>query len=379
MQQLKRVAQFLTRDHTYVFLGTSALALVGIYCMTYLRSPWSFLNFALAQAVYFWLCAWVVLSVVALINKLVQWNSYAKKSLFVKPQVKRILRYLSYVTWALVLIALLDGPIFGLAYKIDVVTSLSSAPDDKFDAGLYVLFAAKNLFGAGILTTIELAVFGTLIAFVFAVLMCFLRILHPQPSDNDFIKFIKIVASGFTKVYSAVIRGTPMMVQGLIIYFFGFGLFKGSGMSATEIGQIWSFFVAGLVTISLNSTAYMMEVLRGGIEAVDAGQTEAARSLGMSQWQAMMKVVFPQGIKNAIPALSNELVINIKDSSVLSVIGVFDLMYATTTAAGIYFRQMEIYMVAAVLYLILTMTATRLLNIISKKLDVNAQTLPSSN
>ena len=102
--------------------------------------------------------------------------------------------------------------------------------------------------------------------------------------------------------------------------------------------------------------------------AVDAGQMEAARSLGMTHWQAMRKVVFPQGIKNAIPALTNELIINIKDSSVLSVIGVFDLMYATTTVAGVYYRQMEVYCVALVVYLILTLVASRLLEAFGKKL-----------
>ena len=111
-----------------------------------------------------------------------------------------------------------------------------------------------------------------------------------------------------------------------------------------------------------------MEVLRGGIESVDIGQTEAARSLGLSQWQAMRKVVFPQGIKFAIPGLSNELVINIKDSSVLSVIGTFDLMFATNTVAGIYWQQLQANMIAAVAYLILTMVATWLLNKLSRRL-----------
>ena len=81
-----------------------------------------------------------------------------------------------------------------------------------------------------------------------------------------------------------------------------------------------------------------MEVLRGGIESIDPGQAEAARSLGLSQWQAMRKVVFPQGIKNAIPALTNELIINIKDSSVLCVVGVSDLMFMTRSVAGIYYK-----------------------------------------
>ena len=130
------------------------------------------------------------------------------------------------------------------------------------------------------------------------------------------------------------------------------------GFSITEVNNIWSRFTAGLVVVSLNSTAYMMEVLRGGIESVDMGQMEAARSLGLSQWQAMIKVVFPQGIKFAIPGLSNELVINIKDSSVLSVIGVFDLTFAASTVAGIYYKQLNAYLVAAVAYLIMTAIAS---------------------
>ena len=124
----------------------------------------------------------------------------------------------------------------------------------------------------------------------------------------------------------------------------------------------------------------MVEVLRSGIGAVDPGQAEAARSLGLSQWQAMRKVVFPQGIKNSIPALSIELIINIKDSSVLSVIGVFDLMYATTTVAGVYYRQMEVYCVALVVYLCLTLIAGRLLDAFGKRLGAeHTEALPSSN
>ena len=191
--------------------------------------------------------------------------------------------------------------------------------------------------------------------------------------DNDLVRFLKVVGCGFAKVYSAVVRGTPMMVQSLLIYFAGFAALRGTGMSTTEISGIWSTFVAGLVTISLNSTAYMMEVLRGGIEAGDGGQAEAARSLGLSQWQAMTKVVFPQGIKNAVPALSNELVVNIKDSSVLSVIGVFDLMFSTTTVAGIYYRQLEVYVIATICYLILTMIASKLLSMLAKRLDAPAK------
>ena len=170
-----------------------------------------------------------------------------------------------------------------------------------------------------------------------------------------------------------------MMVQALIFYYAGFGIFKSTGMTVTEINQVWSFFISGLMTVSLNSTAYLAEVLRGGIESIDHGQTEAARSLGMSSWQTMLKVVFPQAVKNSIPAIGNEFIINIKDSSVLSVIGCMDLMYATTTVSGIYFKALETYCIAAVFYLILTYFSSLLMKSISRKLDTAVKEIPSSN
>ena len=235
-------------------------------------------------------------------------------------------------------------------------------------------YKSGDFFIRGIEITIALATFGTVIAFFLALLFVFLRIQTFDRVDNDLVRFFKSIGRGFATVYSTIVRGTPMMVQGLLIYYAGFTVLRGMGFETAQANQIWSTFTAGLVTISLNSTAYMMEVLRGGIESIDPGQAEAARSLGLSQWQAMRKVVFPQGIKNAIPALTNELIINIKDSSVLSVIGVFDLMYATTTVAGVYYRQMEVYCVALVVYLILTLVASRLLEAFGKKLG--AELLP---
>ncbi|MBQ9058285.1 MAG: amino acid ABC transporter permease [Atopobiaceae bacterium] len=379
---LGRIASFFKDDHRYVFLGTSAFALVGLWLAMQPRTPSSFLaqSYALEVVLYYLLVAWLVLSAVALVNKLIKWRDYGTSSPFVRESLRRMVRIASYVMWAIVCVFIVDRLGMGLVDLVRTSTQASSNPTDFLSSTVYMLSKSSSIFATGIITTIELATFGTIIAFFLALLMVFLRIQEIDRSDNDFIRFLKTVGSGFAKLYSTVIRGTPMMIQGMIIYFAGFGVLRGTGMSVSEIGAIWSTFVAGLVTISLNSTAYMMEVLRGGIEAVDSGQTEAARSLGLSQWQAMMKVVFPQGVKNAVPALSNELVINIKDSSVLSVIGVFDLMFATTTVAGIYFKQSEIYVVAAVCYLILTMTATWLLNKLSRRLTGAApRTLPSSN
>lgn len=372
MNKLQALRKFITGDHRYVFLGTSAIALVGIWFSMRPRRSMSFLAhaYAVEVAMYWFLVAWLVVSGIALVWKLTHWKTYDKTSPFVRPAAKTVERVLSYVVVAVTVVLFVDRTVMGLASIISVALAQDKNPNDFLGSIVYMLDKSAGIIAQGALITVELSVFGTLIAFALAILLVFVRIQKVDRSDNDAVRFFKTLGCKFAILYSTVVRGTPMMVQGMLIYFLGFNVLKGTGMTVTEIGGIWSTFVAGLVTISLNSTAYMMEVLRGGIEAVDPGQNEAARSLGLTQWQAMIKVVFPQGIKNAIPALSNELVVNIKDSSVLSVIGVFDLMFATKTVVGIYFKQVELYVVAAVVYLCLTAVASWLLGKFSHHLSV---------
>ena len=252
-------------------------------------------------------------------------------------------------------------------------------PQGFVDSMVYMSIKGKDMLVTGVWTTVRIALLGTAIAFVLAILLVFLRIQEPDRRDSGMMKALKWLANHFARFYVFVIRGTPMMVQALIFYYFGFNLFKKTGMTVTEINHVWSFFISGLCTVALNSTAYLTEVLRGGILAVDRGQTEAARSVGMTNWQTMTKVVFPQAVKNSIPAIGNEFIINIKDSSVLSVIGVMDLMYATKSVSGIYFRSLEIYCVAALLYLVLTWLSSLLLKWLGKKLDMPVRGIPSSN
>ena len=371
-----RFATWLRRDHRYVLLGTSAVALAGMWLSSQPRPAMSFLAhaFTVEVVMYYVLVAWLALSAVALVFKLMHWDTYAQVAPFVKSGARRVLRLGSYVIWVLAIVLFVDRAVMGFASAWTAAAASSGMPqDDMLTQILYMFQQGYATYLQGILTTIELAVFGTAIAFVLAMLLVFVRIQHIDRPDNDFVRFWKKVGVGFAKVYSTVVRGTPMLVQGVIIYYAGFGLFSGSGMSVSEINAVWSRFIAGLVVISLNSTAYMMEVLRGGIESVDKGQMEAARSLGLSQWQAMVKVVFPQGIRYAIPGLSNELVINIKDSSVLSVIGVFDLAFAASTIAGIYYKQLNAYLVIAVFYLIMTATASWLLGKLAKRLDAKTE------
>ena len=379
MERLRKIKSFLVDDHRYVFLTTSVVALIGIVFSSQGRSDQSFLAraYTVELAMYWFLMGWLILSAVALVMKLTHWKNYAEWSPFCKQPLVTLVRYLSYGVWAVTITLFVDRAVMGFLSVVSKALAQDKNPSDFLGSIVYMVDKSYGIIGQGILTTVGLSVFGTLIAFFLAILLVFLRIQTIDRSDNDAVRFFKVLGSGFAKLYSTVVRGTPMMVQGMLIYFAGFGLLRNSGMTVSEIGAVWSTFVAGLVTISLNSTAYMMEVLRGGIEAGDAGQTEAARSLGLSQWQAMIKVVFPQGVKNAIPALSNELVVNIKDSSVLSVIGVFDLMFATKTVVGIYFKQVELYVVAACCYLCLTMVASWLLGKFAKRLSVEPAAVTS--
>lgn len=364
---------FITRDHRYVYLGGSFIALLGLSMFYSAPSPYSFIPaqsvFGTALAAICWFFLGV--SAMALLVKWAYWNNYSS-TIMKRPLIVRVSRYLSYLDAAACALLVLDRFILKLTYIINAAIHADSNPTDTLSTMAYMAYNQRSLFAIGISYTVRLALFGTAIAFVLALLMVFLRIQEPDKRDNDFVKFLKIVANKFSRFYIFVIRGTPMMVQSLILYNAVFGLFKRTGMSVSDINRVWPLFLAGLVTISLNSTAYLAEVLRGGILAVDAGQMEAARSLGMTHWQAMRKVVFPQAIKNSLPAIGNEFIINIKDSSVLCVVGVSDLMFMTRSVAGIYYKGTECYLIAAIAYLILTYLSSLLLNAITKKLDTSA-------
>lgn len=386
MTQLRR---FVLEDHRYVYLGGSVMALIGLCLLGNAPNLYSYLvedsvGTTLSVIVY---CIYLAVSALALLVKWTHWKNY-ETTIFKHPMIVKVSRYLSYLLTAVLIITIFDRVILSFAALVAYCTGAESIPaNEEFLARMiYMSVKQKNLLIAGIWTTIRLAVLGTGIAFVLSMLMVFFRIQEPDKRDNDFVKFLKTIANKFASLYIFIIRGTPMMVQAMIIYYFGFGIFRDhTSMNPTEIGRYWSVFISGLVTISLNSTAYLAEVLRGGINGIDHGQMEAARSLGMTNWQAMMKVVFPQAIKNSIPAIGNEVIINIKDSVVLSVTGVMDLMGATKSVAGIYYTALDIFCVAAIVYLVLTWLSSALLKAIAKKMD-NSNTakaielgIPSSN
>ena len=376
---MKKLVNFIKRDHPYVYLSGAVLGALGIKMASMQPSQLSFLGSSPMLYIPAGICGlFILLALGALAVKLSHWKNFSATA-FKSPAMLRLSRYFSYVLWAAVLLLFIDRPLMSFAAMATDSFSAEKMPSDFVPSMLYLLHNGASFFRMGIWTTVRIALLGTLIAFVLALFMVTLRIQKPDRQDNDLVRFLKYIGSRFASIYITVIRGTPMMVQALIFYYAGFNIFKGIGMSVTEINQIWRFFISGLITVSVNSTAYLAEVLRGGIESIDHGQTEAARSLGMTGWQTMLKVVFPQAVKNSIPAIGNEFIINIKDSSVLSVIGCMDLMYATTSVSGIYFKALETYCIAAVFYLIMTYFSSLLMKAISRKLDTNVKELPSSN
>ena len=171
------------------------------------------------------------------------------------------------------------------------------------------------------------------------------------------IKPLKIIAVA----YIEIIRGTPMILQIFIVYA-GAEPFFGMDLSALQ---------AAFIAIALNSAAYVSEIVRAGIDAVDKGQMEAARSLGMKKSTAMILIVVPQALRNILPAIGNEFVAVIKESSMASVVGVGELMYAAKIVQGSTYRSLEPLIVAAGFYFILTFTLGRVISLIERRMKVS--------
>jgi len=212
--------------------------------------------------------------------------------------------------------------------------------------------------GVGI--TMLLALIGTIIGLLIGLIN---GIIKTMPSSkNKVVAFIQKVINVIISIYVEVFRGTPMMVQAMVIYW---------GYAYATGGETLDLIVSGIIIVSINTGAYMSEIVRGGIISIDNGQKEGAMSIGMNHFQTMTKVILPQVLRNILPSVSNEFVINIKDTSVLNVIGVTELYYFSNVIKRINFQTFQTYFVICIIYFILTFTVTRLLRLIEKKLDGN--------
>ena len=173
-------------------------------------------------------------------------------------------------------------------------------------------------------------------------------------------KIVQIIA----KIYIEVVRGTPMIVQALIMAYGIPYLLQQSGIAFK-----WPhLIIPAMIVCGLNSAAYMAEIVRSGIQAIDAGQSEASRSLGMTSAQTMLYIILPQAIKNILPAVGNEFVVIIKESSILYTIGIYELTYQANKLASTNFRYLETLMISALVYFALTFTTSRLLGLLERRM-----------
>lgn len=216
-----------------------------------------------------------------------------------------------------------------------------------------------SLFLEGTLNTIIIAVIGTLIGFLIGLLIAIVRTIKVNKKSSAFKRGLLKVVNAIITVYIQVIRGTPMMVQAMMFYYGSLQYFN-LNMAAMP---------SALIIVSVNTGAYMAEIIRGGIISVDKGQTEGALSIGMTHWQTMTEVVLPQAVRNIIPSVGNEFIVNIKDSSVLNVISVSELFFISKSAAGTYLRYFEVFFITALIYLVLTITVSQAMKLIERKMD----------
>lgn len=200
-------------------------------------------------------------------------------------------------------------------------------------------------FWDGIKTTLFISAVSIVFGAILGVFLALLRI-----SGNP-------ILSGLATAYVEFVRGTPLMIQVLFMFLGVGGIFG------------WSTITAGLVAVSLNSGAYICEIIRGGIQAVDKGQTEAASSLGLNYWTAMRKVVFPQSLRSIWPSLGNEFITLIKESSIVSTIGVAELTFQTRAVTSLTYEGIIPLIISMILYFIITFTLSKLLNMYERKMN----------
>lgn len=235
---------------------------------------------------------------------------------------------------------------------------MPTAQSGFFEWVLFIVrtYAPLLLRGAG--TTLLLALSGTFVGFVIGLVIGSVRAIPVKKSDGAKYYLLKIV-NAILSVYIEVFRSTPMIVQAMVIFY-----------GAAQLLKItMPNLLAGFIIVSINTGAYLSEIVRGGIQSVDPGQREAAQAIGMTYGQTMLHIVLPQAIRNILPALGNEFVVNIKDTSVLNVISVSELFFVSKSAAGTYYRYFEVFFVTSVVYFVMTFAATRLLRLLEKKLD----------
>jgi putative lysine transport system permease protein len=220
---------------------------------------------------------------------------------------------------------------------------------------IVIKYSPMLLRGAGM--TLLISMVGTILGAFIGLLIGTVRTI-PMP-DRGINRILLKIVNVLLSVYVEFFRGTPMIVQAMVIYYGSAALFN------IDMNPIF----AGIFIVSINTGAYTAEIVRGGIISIDKGQFEAAHAIGMNHIKTMIHVVLPQVMRNILPPLGNEFIINIKDTSVLNVITVSELYFQTKSVVSITFKSFEPFAVTCIIYLIMTLTITRILRYFERKLD----------
>ncbi|MCD8347511.1 MAG: amino acid ABC transporter permease [Lachnospiraceae bacterium] len=239
-----------------------------------------------------------------------------------------------------------------------------------------------QLFAQGVAVTVLMSLFTVVIGFVLALVLALMRLSNVRP-----LRFLGIGSDGHEKqsgvllkisrfnplnflatAYVEILRSTPVVVQVFIIYYV---VFSAISLPSFKLFGFIKFnrFFPGVVALGMNSGAYLCEIIRSGIQSIDGGQTEAARSLGMSQVQNMRYIILPQALKNILPAIANEFVVIIKESAITYTIGVQDIMSAVNAVKGAAFIIAEPLIVATVLYFCLCFPTSKLIAYFERRMS----------
>ena len=253
--------------------------------------------------------------------------------------------------------------------------NLQNMEENEGGESNHLLYLIENYwveFGYGTLNTLILAVVGTIVGLIIGIFVSQARNIRIEKNDNIFLKGAKYVGKFLSWLYVTFFRATPMMIQAMIFFLLGpvIGIIWTNLSPAGDIGRIFNgYMLCGLVVICINTGAYMTENIKSGLNGIDKGQEEAARSLGLSKTQTLYGVVLPQAIRNVLPTIGNELVVNIKDSSVLNVIGLTELYMTASIATNTNYFRIEGYIIICVIYLILVLFFSGILKLLSNKLS----------
>lgn len=240
---------------------------------------------------------------------------------------------------------------------------------DKFaelisDVGL-LWSTYSSFYLKGIRNTLILAIVATLIGCIIGLICGILNTIPYSKNDNFAKRAVLRIIRIVVRVYVEVFRGTPMVLQAVFIYF-GLPYFTDAQMQFKGNSGMW---IASIIVVSINTGAYMAESVRGGIMSIDAGQTEGAKAIGMTHLQTMLYVILPQAVRNIIPQIGNNFIINIKDTSVMFVIGFIDFFAQHRNIIGVNNMSFQSATIEMIGYLCLTLVASFLLRALEKRLD----------